>query len=102
VIGWVRTDEPFGAVVNRFAPWIWGGLAVMLATGLILILAEPVREFSSTSFWSKMTLIVIGVASAVMFRRALGPAKLAAGRDLHFSARSKTVAVVTVLLWLAI
>lgn len=102
VLGWVRTDEPFGVVLHRFSPWIKGGLIVMALTGLVMIVAEPVREFTSTSFWLKMALLLIAVTSALVFQRALGPAKLAAGCDLEFSARSRAVAVGTVVVWLAI
>lgn len=102
VLGWVRTDEPFGVVLHRFSPWIKGGLAVMALTGLIMIIAEPVREFSSTSFWLKMALLLVAIVSALAFKRALGPAKLAAGCELQFSAQSKAVAVGTVVVWLAI
>ncbi len=103
VMGWIRADEPFAAVLNRFTPWIAGGLAVMAATGLILVAAEPVREFSATSFWMKMALILVAVASGLGFRAALTPEKqLAGGDNLHFSGRSKALAVGTVLLWLFI
>lgn len=103
VMGWVRVDEPFVAVMARFTPWITGGLIVMLLTGLVMIMAEPVREFTATSFWLKMALIVVAVTSALVFRAALTPAKqLSGGENLHFSARSRAVAVGTVLLWLLI
>jgi hypothetical protein len=102
VLGWVRTDEAFGIVLDRFSPWIGGGLIVMALTGLLLVVGEPVRQFAATSFWLKMALLLIGVTSAFAFRHALSPAKLGAACDLNFSARSKAVAVGTVILWLAI
>src|SRR5215831_16549341 len=61
VVGSVRADESFAAVWSRFAPWMWGGLVVMALTGLPLIVAEPVREFTAVSFWLKMALIAISV-----------------------------------------
>src|SRR6516164_5288348 len=59
VVGSMRTDEPFATVWARFAPWMWSGLVVMALTGLVLIIGEPLREFSALSFWLKMLLLVI-------------------------------------------
>lgn len=52
-----RADEPFATVWTRFAPWLFVGLAVMVVTGLAQTLADPVREFTSTSYWVKLTLL---------------------------------------------
>ena len=81
VLGRVRTDETLGTVWTRFAPWMWSALVVMALTGLTLVIGEPVREFSALSFWLKMGLIAIGVASVLVFRRSLdsGAARRAAG-----------------------
>ena len=102
VMGWVRTDEPFAVVLRRFTPWIAGGLIVMGLTGLVMIVGEPVRQFTSTSFWVKMALLLVAVTSALAFRAVLGPGKLTAGCELQFSSRSRAVAVGTILVWLAI
>ncbi len=56
VMGRMRADEPFAAVWARFAPWMWYGLMVMVVTGVLLVIGEPVREFTALSFWLKMTL----------------------------------------------
>ncbi len=55
----MRADEPFSAVWQRFAPWMWSGLVVMAITGVLLIVGEPPREFGALSFWIKMTLVLI-------------------------------------------
>jgi len=100
IFGRVRTDQPFAEVWGRFAPWMWTGLVVMTATGLVLIVGEPVREFTSTSFWLKMLLIAIGAGSAALFARRSGA--LAAQGPVEFSGGTKAAAAVTVALWLAI
>ena len=69
VLGQIRADEPLAEVWHRFAPWFWCALGVMAGTGLVLIIGEPVREATALSFWLKMSLIVIGVASALYFGR---------------------------------
>src|SRR5215471_3166300 len=101
VVGSVRADESFAAVWSRFAPWMWGGLIVMALTGLPLIVAEPVREFTAVSFWLKMALIVISVTSIVVFGRTVRPEALASV-TAEFSPGRKAAAVATVVLWLAI
>lgn len=71
VLGRVRLDESFDAVWRRFAPWMWTGLVVMAATGLVMIFGEPVREATATSFWLKMGLILIAIAIVSGIRRSV-------------------------------
>ncbi|MGH8258311.1 MAG: DUF6644 family protein [Steroidobacteraceae bacterium] len=114
VLGGMRADEPFEAVWRRFAPWMWTGLAVMAATGLTLITAEPVREFSALSFWLKMLLLAITVTGIALYGHALRPAKSARAvpaenaapaapeASATFSPSAKAASVLIVALWIAI
>jgi hypothetical protein len=99
VLGRMRADEPFAVVWRRFAPWMWGGLVVMAVTGLLLVIGEPVREFTTLSFWLKMTLLVIGITGTFFFGRALRPAT---GASAEFSVAAKTGAIALIVLWLAV
>jgi uncharacterized membrane protein SirB2 len=102
VLGQVRTDEPLAEVWHRFAPWFWTALGVMAGTGLVLTIGEPVREVSALSFWIKMTLIVIGVASALYFGRTVATAAGVGAVSAVYSSRARVVAVATIVLWVAI
>lgn len=104
VLGRMRADEPLAEVVGRFSPWMWGALAIMLLTGLLLATIEPVRQVTTLSFWIKMSLIVVGAAGAAVFDRAVRAAR-ATGNEQAFAAPSaglKALAAGTVALWLAI
>jgi hypothetical protein len=100
VLGKIRTDEPLAETWHRFAPWFWWALGVMAGTGLVLTIGEPVRQASAMSFWLKMALIVIGVASALYFGRTVGTTAVAV--DPVPSGRTRVVAIATIVLWLAI
>jgi len=100
VLGRVRADEPLAEIYGRFAPWFWSALCVMFLTGLVLSIAEPVRETHALSFWIKMSLIVVGIVSATVFGRTVRVAAGAGGAV--YSSRARAVAVVTVAMWLFI
>lgn len=92
VLGVAGTDEPASAVWARFAPWIKRGVSVLALTGAVLIISEPVREFTAVSFWLKMLLLALGIASIAALGSALR-------RNV---AASRPLAVFTLLLWLAV
>ena len=102
VLGQVRTDEPLAEVWHRFAPWFWTALGVMAGTGLVLTISEPVREVSALSFWIKMALIVVGIASALYFGRTVATAAAVGAATSVYSGRARVVAVATIVLWVAI
>ena len=111
VIGTMRTDEPFPIVWRRFAPWMWYGLVVMVITGVLLVIGEPVREFTALSFWLKMTLLAIAVIATFVFGRTFGPGGAAhagiayAGASsggAEFSSGAKLAAGAIMLVWLFI
>jgi uncharacterized membrane protein SirB2 len=100
VLGRIRTDQPLAEVWRLCAPWFWSSLGVMAGTGLVLVIGEPVREATAMSFWVKMTLLAIGVASAVYFGRKV--AATAGSVEAVPSRGARIAAVATILLWVAI
>ncbi len=102
VFGRVSADTPFNEVWARFAPWMWRGLIPMAVTGIILVIGEPVREFTALSFWLKMGLLVVAVISVLFFARSMRDATLADPGMSEFSSGAKLAAAATVVLWLVI
>jgi uncharacterized membrane protein len=97
-LGWYRADQPFEAVWRRFAPWLGASLAVMAVTGLAQTLGDPVREFTATSYWVKVTLVIVCVAGTAWLARTARRARRS--DDLRTSAR--LVAAGLIVFWLAI
>lgn len=97
VFGLSCTDETFDATWQRFAPWMWRALLVMLLTGVILVVGEPSREAKALSFWLKMGLILVAVVSVSGLRKSL------AGRtSARFSSGPRMAAAAIIVLWVAI
>jgi hypothetical protein len=103
VLGWFRADVALAVVWQRFAPFLWGGVIVMAATGLLLVVTEPARELMSVSFRLKMLLLAVGVVAALAFGRRVAAGAGAPGGGTSLPpAGLRLAAVATVVLWLAI
>ena len=97
-LGLQRADEPFEAVWKRFSPWLIGGLAIMAVTGAAQTLGDPVREFTATSYWVKLALLV-GCSAGTLF---LARVSRRSAVPTEFSSAAKLVAAWLILSWLAI
>lgn len=92
VLGLARVDELPSTVWARFSPWLRRGVTVLALTGVVLIISEPVREFTAVSFWLKMLLLALGLTCLASLGTALR-------RD---APASRGLAVLTLLVWVAI
>ena len=101
VLGYAGVDQSVAATQQRFGPWLIGAVWVLLGTGLLLIIAEPVRELVTFSFWAKMTLVAVGVGIALLFRRSV-QAHPDWEHEVGEQTPVKALAIVTPLVWLTI
>jgi hypothetical protein len=57
---------------RRFLPWIWGGFVLLLATGILQIVAEPKRTLDhNPAFQLKVLLLLVGFVSIFFFQSSL-------------------------------
>lgn len=101
VLGWAGTDQTLRQTTDRFGPWILGGLGLQLVTGIVMIIAEPVRELVNFSFWTKMVFVAIATTMIGIF--LAGFPSHERQWDVLVSRRMfKSLAVVTFVLFLCI
>jgi hypothetical protein len=102
VLGVAGMDQTLKQVNRRFAPWLTSAVWVLAATGLLLIVAEPVRELVTFSFWAKMTCLAIGLSVVLLFERAVKTHEEQWDEALAKQAGIKVMAVATFCVWLCI
>jgi putative copper export protein len=103
ILGWAGTDQTLRETIDRFGPWLTSALWLMLATGLLMVVAEPVRELVTFSFWAKMLLVAVGVVVLGVFQGALRRRERL--REEERIARYpfvRTLTLLTFLLWAAV
>ena len=64
-------SQTMGETVARFLPWLWAGLAVLAATGVVLIIGEPRRALTNPAFQLKMLLLAGALALTLAFQLSL-------------------------------
>ena len=99
IFGLFERDEPLGAVTRRFLPPIWPVLLVLLVTGSLLIIGEPRRSLVNTTFYLKMSLLLIAILlTAVLQRTALASPDFFQNRR----AAGRVLATASILVWCGI
>jgi hypothetical protein len=99
ILGWAWMEQTLQQTTRRFGPWLTGSLWLMLVTGILMVIGEPVRELVTFSFWLKMALVVIGTMVAVIFQRALRRHDEHWEESLVRRRTIKALAILTFLVW---
>jgi uncharacterized membrane protein SirB2 len=90
----VGRRQTLASMADRFLPWVWVTLIVLLCSGSMLIIAEPGRELLSQMFWLKMSLLIVAISLTFLFQTMLR-------RNVSFWDRNRAAAVVLGLVNLA-
>ena len=89
-------------LATRFLPGLWWAVLVLLASGSILIVAEPLRSLPNGMFQLKMLLLIVAIALTLLYQTPLR--KEAA----HWEAtpvrrlNARAIAVVSLIVWVCI
>lgn len=102
LLGLGLRDQTIRSVAQRFLPFIWWSLPILLASGATLIIAEPARALENPVFYLKMGLLL--AAAAVTLACQVPLAKSAAFWELspHRRWTARLVGAVSLPLWAAI
>src|ERR1700724_2543646 len=68
LIGVFWANRPINAVSSRFLPLVWWPLLILLATGVIMITAEPARSLKNPAFQLKMVLLIAALIVTGLFQ----------------------------------
>jgi hypothetical protein len=71
VLGLNGHDQSLQETMLRYRPWIWFALLALVASGIVLLISEPVRNMINPIFWIKMGLLLVAVAFSLWFQRAI-------------------------------
>jgi uncharacterized membrane protein SirB2 len=99
LIGVFWGNRPLEVVKARFLPLIWWPLLLLLATGIIMITAEPARSLKNPAFQLKMLLLIAALVVTGLFQ-FLHRRSSTSGDGPR--AAAATLAIVSIVLWSSI
>lgn len=94
VLDWRLPAVPASCVVQVLRPWFWLGLAVAVATGVWLLVADPLKYSVNPAFQAKAVLLL----AAILVQTGLQHLVARASSGLAH----KALAVASLLLWLGV
>lgn len=96
----IGRDRSVTWFADRFLPWIWAPLAVLVLSGILLVTGEPARSLFNPVFQTKMLLLALVVILTVAFQQVV---RRNLGRwDAEPSAAARLVGAGSLILWVAI
>jgi hypothetical protein len=95
LLGWGLRNQPVSRLGRNIQPWMIGSLIVMLGSGFLLFLSEPMKLYSNLPFQIKITFLVLAVIYTFTLRRQLVQSDADRARPIQ----TKVAAVVSVTLW---
>jgi cytochrome bd-type quinol oxidase subunit 2 len=101
ILRWAGTDQTLRQTADRFGPWLTWALCLQLVTGIVMIIAEPVRELVNFSFWTKMVFVAVATVLSVIFLVTL-PNHEQQWETLVRRKSIKSLAILTFLIFLCI
>ena len=92
LLGSGMRKQPIGEVTRSAQPWMLGAFGAMVLTGVLQVMATPMKAYFSDQFWLKMQLLVVAVIFTAVVRG------LIASRD-EAPAWGKFAGVASIALW---
>ena len=89
--------QTISELAGQLRPWLLGAVILMLVSGVLLFLSEAVKCYYNQSYWVKMIALLIALIFTYTIR-----ARVAGTGGMEVSARTRLVAVVSIVLWLTV
>jgi hypothetical protein len=102
LLGLQMTRRRDSDVIRELNPWLIGGFAIMIATGILLFGGDPVTFYASVFFKVKMVLLVVAGLNVLLFNVTAGRKVAEWDRDTDTPGRAKLAAILSLAVWVAI
>jgi len=98
LLGAGLSRQPPAQLSDSVQPWLLGGVALMLASGISLFMSESIKCYYSPAFWVKMSCLFLALVFMFTFRRRV----VQTGLTPDLAGIGRVTAVVSLSLWFGV
>lgn len=102
LMGVVFRGTPLTELTRAVGPWLLGGFAVMVVTGVLLFYAIPVKTYLNVFFRIKVVLLVLAGLNALTFHLTIDRRRAEWDADLIPPRRARVAGALSLLFWAGI
>lgn len=104
LLGVTMRRRKMSEVLGQLNPWLFGGFAVMIVTGVLLFCCDPVRFYYTHPpfFKIKMIMLVLAGLNVLIFNATIGRKVASWDTSASTPGGAKAAAVVSLVLWVLI
>ncbi len=102
LLGLQMTRRRASEVIRELNPWLLGGFAIMMVTGMLLFCGDPVSFYSTIFFKVKMILLAVAGLNVLVFNATVGRRIACWDQDSQTPGRAKLAAILSLVVWAAI
>jgi hypothetical protein len=99
LLGLALTRVTVSDMANRILPWVRAGFAVMVATGVLLFYAIPVRTYQSVWFRGKVIMLVLAAINIWYFHYRVYPSVETWDTDAKLPWQARRAGLASLILW---
>jgi hypothetical protein len=102
LLGLRPSGRSVSQLVTTLVPWMYRALVVLLITGVVQTITEPMRQFVTPEFWWKMFMILCVVTLTVWSARTVRTNAARWDAEGLRPASARVFALVSIALWVGI
>ena len=96
LLGLGLKGQPISEIGSHANRWLVGATVLMLGTGVLLFLSEPIKLYYNQSFWVKMWTLPVAIAFTFTVRKGV------VRRGTEADWKTRLVAVASIGLWFTV
>jgi hypothetical protein len=100
VLGIAMRSAPVSELIDQFRPWKWTAFALLLASGTLLAMSDPVEYAGNIMFWISNVLLLVAGCNAILFHFGAYQSVAAWGSASRAPESARRWAAVSLFLWI--
>ncbi len=98
----VTPGLPLDLLTRHILPWVWGGFALNMTSGLLMFVSDAVDFASNPALSAKLALLALAGLNAAYFQMQIYPQSASWNSSADIPVRARFTAALSIFVWLGV